>query len=116
MDTPTALLFSYGTLQKKEVQRASFGRELAGRRDALPGYVRRLIPIADPAAAAAGDTHYANAEPSPDPHAEVAGMVFEIMPQELAAADLYEAPAGYERILVTLRSGARAWVYVHRES
>ena len=116
MDTPAVLLFSYGTLQKRGVQRASFGRELAGREDALPGYVRRLIPIADRTVdAAVGETHYANAEPSPDPHDEVAGMAFEITPQELAAADRYEAPAGYARILVTLRSGACAWVYVYRE-
>ena len=46
--TPTVLLFSYGTLQDKDVQIASFGRELTGREDALPGYVRRIVPIVDP--------------------------------------------------------------------
>jgi gamma-glutamylcyclotransferase (GGCT)/AIG2-like uncharacterized protein YtfP len=107
------LLFSYGTLQYKHVQIANFGRELTGRADAMRGYTRRLIPITDPSAAAAiGETHYANAEPSGNPEDELAGMVFEVTEQELAAADRYEETADYRRISVTLRSGGRAWVYV----
>jgi gamma-glutamylcyclotransferase (GGCT)/AIG2-like uncharacterized protein YtfP len=42
---------------------------------------------------------------------EVAGMVFEITAEELAAADRYEV-ADYTRVNVTLKSGLRAWVYV----
>jgi hypothetical protein len=42
---PPVLLFSYGTLQKKNVQIANFGRELTGRADALPGYGCYLLPI-----------------------------------------------------------------------
>ena len=34
----SVLLFSYGTLQDKDVQMANFGRELTGHEDALPGY------------------------------------------------------------------------------
>ena len=41
---------------------------------------------------------------------QVAGMVFEITAQELAAADRYEV-AEYTRVEVTLKSGVRAWVY-----
>ena len=105
-------LFSYGTLQYKNVQIASFGRELRGDCDVLPGYTRRLIPIPDPAVVAAiGETHYANAEP--DPNDTVAGTVFEITEAELAAADRYEEPAHYRRIAVALQSGTQAWVYVH---
>jgi hypothetical protein len=40
-------------------------------------------------------------------------MAFEVTEQELTAADQYEKIASYRRILVTLRSGDRAWVYVH---
>jgi len=97
----TVLLFSYGTLQNRSVQIANFGRELTGREDVLPGYVRRMVAI------------YANAEPSSDPGDAVTGTVFEISAQELAAADKYEEPADYRRIQVTLRSGVQAWVYVH---
>jgi gamma-glutamylcyclotransferase (GGCT)/AIG2-like uncharacterized protein YtfP len=112
MTTPT-LLFSYGTLQNKKVQIANFGRELTGREDALPGYARRTVPISDPAVvASSGESHYANAEPSSNPEDAVSGTVFEITEQELAAADKYEEVARFHRILVTLRSGDRAWVYV----
>ena len=63
--TPTVLLFSYGTLKNKNVQIANFGRELTGLEDALPGYVRRLVPITDPGVvASSGESHYANAERS----------------------------------------------------
>jgi len=110
---PSVLLFSYGTLQKKNVQIANFGRELAGREDALPGYARRMEAIMDPKVAAwIGESHYANVEPSSNPEDAVSGTVFEITEQELAAADKYEEAAEYRRISVTLRSGDQAWVYV----
>ena len=111
--TPTVLLFSYGTLQNKNVQLANFGRELTGREDALRGYVRRMVEIMDPEIAAlTGESHYANVEPSSNPEDAVAGTVFEITEQELAVADRYEEDAEYRRISVTLRSGAQAWVYL----
>ena len=111
--TPTVLLFSYGTLQNKNVQIANFGRELAGREDGLPGYARRMVPIMDPeVVASSGESHYANAEPSSNPEDAVSGTVFEITERELAAADKYEEVAEYRRISVTLRSGYRAWVYL----
>ena len=107
------LLFSYGTLQYKDVQLASFGRELTGRADELPGYVRGKVAIDDPQVIAeTGETHYFNAEPSQNPEASVTGTVYELSTAELASADEYEEPAGYRRILVTLRSGTKAWVYV----
>jgi gamma-glutamylcyclotransferase (GGCT)/AIG2-like uncharacterized protein YtfP len=110
--TPTILVFSYGTLQKRDVQIANFGRELTGRKDALPGYARRMVPIVGSrVSASSGESHYANAEPG-DPEDTVQGTVFEITEHELATADEYEAGARYHRIYVTLSSGDRAWVYV----
>ena len=110
---PTVLLFSYGTLQKASIQIANFGRQLCGREDALPGYTRRVMPVADPRIAALiGQSHYATVEPGLDPEEAVPGMVLEITDQELAAADRYETAAGYRRISVRLRSGVQAWVYV----
>ena len=111
--TPTVLVFSYGTLQNKRVQMAQFGRELAGRQDALPGYIRRTVAVVDPdVAALTGESELATVEPSSNPGDAVAGIVFEITEQELAAADRYEEGAGYRRILTALRSRERAWVYV----
>ena len=107
------LLFSYGTLQKKDVQIANFGRELTGREDVLPGYARWMVAISDPTLAAlSGESLYANVRPSSNPEDAVSGTVFEITGEELAAADEYEELGGYHRISVTLRSGDQAWVYL----
>jgi hypothetical protein len=106
------LLFAYGTLQDKVVQMANFGRELRGRPDSLPGYSTSLIAIRDPAVVAtSGKTHHTIAGHSTNPGDEVLGTVFEITAEELAAADRYEV-SEYARVFVTLKSGARAWVYV----
>jgi gamma-glutamylcyclotransferase (GGCT)/AIG2-like uncharacterized protein YtfP len=100
----SVLLFSYGTLQDKDVQMANFGRELAGRADALPGYAFTNPVLSD-------ESQYANIKLSSNPEDAVSGTVFEITEHELAAADRYEEDADYHRILVTLRSGDHAWVY-----
>jgi Gamma-glutamyl cyclotransferase, AIG2-like len=107
----TALLFSYGTLQDKAVQKANFGRELIGTPDSLPGYSTVLIAIGDPrVVATSGRTHHRIAQRSGE-GAEVPGTVFRITPEELAAADRYEV-SDYTRTQVTLKSGLEAWAYV----
>ena len=108
------LLFSYGTLQQDDVQRATFGRLLHGHGDELQGYEPSLVEIEDPRqAAAAGRTHHANVIFNGRADSRVPGKVFEVTDAELAAADEYERPASYERVSVTLASGREAWVYVH---
>lgn len=108
----TELLFSYGTLQLPEVQRATFGRELPGRRDAIVGYDLNHVTITDPhVIATSGSDRHPILRPSDHADAHVDGMVFEISETELAAADEYEVD-DYRRIAVPLRSGATAWVYV----
>jgi Gamma-glutamyl cyclotransferase, AIG2-like len=108
----TELLFSYGTLQLPEVQRATFGREVPGRRDAIVGYDLDYVTITDPhvIATSSSDRHpILRATDRADAHVD--GMVLEISETELAAADEYEVD-DYRRIAVPLRSGATAWVYV----
>ncbi|WP_026783437.1 gamma-glutamylcyclotransferase family protein [Pleomorphomonas koreensis] len=108
----SVLLFSYGTLQLKSVQLANFGRELKGRPDAMVGWRRDLVEITDPEVLRqSGETHHPIVSESGDAADEVPGVVFEITPDELVAADGYEV-ADYKRVLVTLKSGAVAWVYV----
>jgi gamma-glutamylcyclotransferase (GGCT)/AIG2-like uncharacterized protein YtfP len=108
----TELLFSYGTLQLPEVQRATFGRELPGRRDALVGYDLDYVTITDPhVIATSGSDRHPMLRPTDRADAHVDGMVFEISETDLAAADEYEVD-DYRRIAVPLRSGATAWVYV----
>ena len=106
------LRFSYGTLQQDDVQLATFGRRLHGRRDELVGYECALLAIDDPAVvAASGKTHHPIARRVAERARRLAGTVFEISDDELARADRYEV-AAYRRVLAELASGARAWVYV----
>jgi hypothetical protein len=97
----TVSLFSYGKLQNKDVQIATFGRELTGREDLLPGYVRTITDV--------NGVPYFNIEPSAID--AVSGTLFEITEKELALADRYEKDRKYGRISVTLRSGVQAWAY-----
>ena len=111
------LLFSYGTLQHQDVQRATFGRLLHGQGDELPGHEPSLVEIEDPAqAVAVGRSHHANVTFNGRGESRVSGTVFEVTDAELAAADEYERPASYERVAVKLASGKEAWVYVHAPS
>jgi gamma-glutamylcyclotransferase (GGCT)/AIG2-like uncharacterized protein YtfP len=106
------LLFSYGTLRQREVQLATFGRELDGYLDAIVGYELQYVTITDPhVIATSGSDRHPILRPSSRPDAHVEGTVFVITDAELAAADDYEVD-DYRRILVPLRSGPPAWVYV----
>jgi SAM-dependent methyltransferase len=106
-------VFSYGTLQRDEVQLATFGRVLRGRPDALPSYELTRIPVLDPRmVAAAGFAAHANVTFNGDGTSQVPGVVFELTDAELDAVDPYEAAVGYQRRKVTLASGTAAWVYL----
>jgi gamma-glutamylcyclotransferase (GGCT)/AIG2-like uncharacterized protein YtfP len=106
------LLFSYGTLQDPAVQRANFGRELEGRAATLPGYAERLLEITDPdVVATSGKTHHPIVVETGEDTDRVPGTVFEVTDEELIAADKYEV-GDYHRVLLSLDSGVRAWVYV----
>lgn len=112
MSEDAVLLFSYGTLQQENVQLTSFGRLLSGRADAMPGYRCDMLEITDPEVIrTSGKRFHPVVSESGDPADEVAGTLFEITPEELAAADSYEV-ADYRRVMVRLKSGSDAWVYV----
>ena len=109
----TELLFSYGTLRQPEVQRATFGREIDGRPDAIVGYELDYVSITDShVIAASGSDRHPILKPTDRADAAVEGIVFAITEGELAAADEYEVD-DYRRIAVPLRSGGQAWVYVY---
>jgi gamma-glutamylcyclotransferase (GGCT)/AIG2-like uncharacterized protein YtfP len=105
------LLFSYGTLQQESVQRAQFGRKLDGHTDALPGWREEMVEITDPDVLAKSGKRFHPIVMPGGKGDSVKGMVFEIAPQELAAADRYEV-SDYKRIAAQLASGKTAWVYV----
>jgi gamma-glutamylcyclotransferase (GGCT)/AIG2-like uncharacterized protein YtfP len=107
------LIFSYGTLQKENVQIATFGRKLGGHRDQLVGYEETFVPIADPEIVAkTGMSHNKNVVFNGSDTSRIEGAVFEITDTELQYVDRYEDASKYKRIAVTLASGKQAWVYV----
>jgi gamma-glutamylcyclotransferase (GGCT)/AIG2-like uncharacterized protein YtfP len=108
------LLFSYGTLQQDNVQLATFGRLLHGKRDELVGFEQRLVKIEDASVVStSGKTHHPNVTFNGRNESRIDGTAFEITDAELASADRYEQLGGYKRIAVVLASGKQAWVYVH---
>jgi gamma-glutamylcyclotransferase (GGCT)/AIG2-like uncharacterized protein YtfP len=107
-------LFAYGTLQTEAVQLSLFGRRLDGKADALVGYRLRIVRIDDQEFVnASGTADHRNLEFTGDPNDLVEGTVFTVTRSELEQADAYE-PAGYKRVLVQLRSGRNAWVYLQQ--
>ena len=108
------LLFSYGTLQNESVQLSTFGKRLQGTADHLVGFERARVKIEDHEdVAGLGQTHYANVVSNGSSASTVSGTVFDVTDDELAAADAFEAPAAYHRVLAALSSGRTAWVYIH---
>lgn len=105
------LLFSYGTLRQGDVQRSTFGRELAGESDHLIGFAQSVCRVADPDfVAVSGRAEHNVVTFTGDESSRVPGTVFEVTDAEIAHADAYE-PAGYARVLARLASGREAWVY-----
>jgi len=105
-------LFSYGTLQKKEVQLDLFGRLPEGTIDVLLGYKTDIIEIKDDFFLSRGEEKYQHVlVRTNNSHDRVAGTVFELKEDEMLLADEYE-PENYKRIKVKLESGKEAWIYL----
>lgn len=105
-------LFSYGTLQRDEVQLELFGRLLNGTSDLLRGYRTASVEMADKVFLAKGENRQQLTLVASDGDV-VEGTVFKISEEELLKADAYE-PIGYSRVKVELESGKQAWVYMAR--
>lgn len=109
------LLFTYGSLQRPEVQLATFRRHLVGGHDELMQHRLVRVPIDDPRVVEEfGAPYFNNAQFDGADSSRLAGMAFEMTDEELAEADGYEARYSYLRVLVRLASGRTAWVYVHQ--
>ena len=111
---PTENLFSYGTLQLEKVQLETFGRKLDGKPDALHEYKLVIVTITDEDfVIESGTANHRSLQFTGNSTDLVEGFVFKVTGKELEQADSYE-PEGYERVRVQLRSGANAWVFVHK--
>ena len=113
---PDIALFSYGTLQRRDVQLATYGRPLEGEADSLAGYRLEVLPDRDPdAVRISGAKTHMVARRTGDPSDRIPGVVFRLTEEELAATDRYEG-SDYGRAELTLESGRKALVYVEPES
>lgn len=109
-------LFSYGTLQKAEVQLKLFGRSLNGAKDILKGYKLSSIEIKDESFLSKGEQkEQLTAVFTNNKNDFIEGTVFEISGEELFTADKYE-PDNYKRLKVKLESGKKAWLYAADEA
>jgi gamma-glutamylcyclotransferase (GGCT)/AIG2-like uncharacterized protein YtfP len=105
-------LFSYGTLQKEEVQLKLFGRTLQGSKDVLPGYKTLPIEITDEKFLSGGDEKtQLTIIATNDRRDRIEGIALRMTEEELKSADSYE-PVGYRREKVKLASGKIAWIYI----
>ena len=111
MSAASEKLFSYGTLQQESVQFANFGRKLKGQPDVITGWRFSTVEIRDPTVLAQSGLAVHRILVPGSPGDEVDGVVFELSPKELEAADGYETDT-YKRVRVKLKSGTEAWVYV----
>ena len=110
--SPMPLLFSYGTLQREDIQLLVFGRWLQGRPDELVGFERSQITLDEPRLVAqTGTRDHVIVKFNGRADSRVPGTVFEITDEELAKSDRYEVDP-YMRKQTLLASGTQAWVYV----
>lgn len=105
-------LFSYGTLQKEQVQMETFGRLLQGEKDTLSGYKLSMLEITDPEVLRkSGQQYHPILEFSGNDNDEVEGMLFEVTEEEILQADEYEVD-DYKRIKTVFKSGKKGFIYV----
>lgn len=103
-------LFSYGTLQSKEIQMRIFNKLLTGAPDQLHGHKLKDLQIEEEF----GMTDYLVAVPSETPSEIIQGIVFNISSADLTKVDLFESNS-YKRVQVTLNSGIVAWIYTENK-
>ncbi|MCS3532268.1 gamma-glutamylcyclotransferase family protein [Chryseobacterium sp. JUb7] len=105
-------LFSYGTLQKEQVQIETFGRILKGEKDILTAYKLEMLEIKDPEVLRKSNQNY---HPilvfSGNIEDEVEGVLFEVTDKEILQADEYEVD-DYKRIEIVFKSGKKGFIYV----
>jgi gamma-glutamylcyclotransferase (GGCT)/AIG2-like uncharacterized protein YtfP len=99
-------LFTYGTLQDRDIQENIFGRILRGTSETLVGYELKKIKIEEEF----GIVQYPIIIETKNPEDTIVGIVYEISANDLRQADLYEG-VHYKRVEVHLQSNEKAWVY-----
>jgi gamma-glutamylcyclotransferase (GGCT)/AIG2-like uncharacterized protein YtfP len=108
-------LFSYGTLQLKQVQLELFGRTVELVPDALVGFKKEKITIKDETVVGlSGEEEHVIISHSGNDSDVVNGAVLSITQEELEHTDKYETN-DYKRMQIILQSGKQSWVYVKND-
>ncbi len=108
-------LFSYGTLQKEQVQMETFGRILKGDQDVLTGYRLEMLEITDPEVLRKSSRKFHPVlKFSGNRKNEIEGILFKVTDEEILQADEYEVE-DYQRIEAVFESGRPGFVYVGRQ-
>jgi len=108
------LLFSYGTLQKEQVQTETFGRLLKGNNDSLIGYKLDWVEITDPEVLRKSQQKFHPIiKYSGNNNDKVDGVLFEVTDQEILLADEYEVD-DYKRIETIFASGKNGYIYIEK--
>lgn len=109
-------LFSYGTLQLKNVQRTLFGRVLQRKKDYLRKYVVANVTITDEKViATSGKSIHPILQYTGNDDDVVEGTIFEVTEKEILHADTYEV-ADYKRTALQFESGTTAFVYLKNDA
>nr|WP_298422952.1 gamma-glutamylcyclotransferase family protein [uncultured Kordia sp.] len=109
-------MFSYGTLQLKNVQQETYGRVLTGSKDSLKNYTLDSLKITDTEVLTKSKQEFHPIAIKTNNNDDfIEGVIFEITEQELLDTDTYEVD-DYERVLETFASGKKAWVYVAKNN
>lgn len=95
-------LFTYGTLQERQVQQDVFGHPLEGRPDALLGFKKIENAIFG---------QYPVVIQTQDAKDKVKGTLYTLSLTDLEKTDEYETDA-YKREKFPLETGLEAWVYI----
>jgi gamma-glutamylcyclotransferase (GGCT)/AIG2-like uncharacterized protein YtfP len=107
-------LFSYGTLQKEQVQLETFGRLLKGEKDTLTRYQLDMLEITDPEVLRkSGQKYHPVLTFSGNEEDQIEGVLFEVTEKEVHQADEYEVD-DYKRIETVFKSGKKGFIYVGR--
>lgn len=104
-------IFSYGTLQQKDVQNELLGRSLQGTPFTITGFAIKDIVIQDQAVIdLSGKRIHPGLVKTGQPTDQVSGTLFMVTPQELQAMDHYEV-SDYQRLSV-IDGDQTFWVYI----
>ncbi len=110
-----SLLFSYGTLQKEQVQLETFSRLLTGEKDSLPNYKLDFVEITDAEVLRkSGEKFHPIISFSGTDQDKVEGVLFEVTEQEILVADKYEV-GDYKRIETVFESGSVGFIYIENK-